>query len=158
MHLTLSCIMLKNDQTYFKNLKIFKVCLVIFQHFNNFMKFSIKHLPFRTFYLLFDRHHWWLHSFAWAAPPFLTIRLLNRTKMKLQTFLFNFINLLKLEKQSKSYTQSAFTCSKLTIKTLDHGVKYVQVTKIYWNEVFLMFLSFSKTPEKQHLITATHKD
>ena len=26
----------------------------------------------------------------------------------------------------RSFTQSAFTCSKLTIKTLKHGVKYVQ--------------------------------
>ena len=39
--LTLSCIMLKNDQTYFINLayvKIFRVCLIIFQHFHKRIK------------------------------------------------------------------------------------------------------------------------
>ena len=66
-----------------------------------------------------------------SCASFLDNSTFKSNKDEVADISFNFINLLKLEKQSKSYTQSAFTCSKLTIKTLDHGVKYVQVTKIY---------------------------
>ena len=36
------------------------------------------------------------------------------------------VNTLWVNKGNDAFTQPAITCSKLTVETLEHGVKYVQ--------------------------------
>ena len=47
-------------------------------------------------------------------------------QLLINTYMEQFVKLGKIDKSDDVSTQPAFTCSKLTIETLEQGVKYVQ--------------------------------
>ena len=52
---------------------------------------------------------------------------MNKVSKEKSDVNWTFVKLISIAKHSKIiYSQSAFTCSKLAIETLEQGVKYVQ--------------------------------